>query len=221
MLTYELLPRFEGIRIFGDKLTFDRFYEVIHDINEHSQIIRNKEGLLLDLAYEIRKAKDGERKVLRPSTDVLAGGSEMGTRFGCSILWPSILIQSRQLRTALAFMDHNKGHQAVVYELEWVIENAIGRQFKQSSAEIRELWTLLSPDHSFLEENAITRVYQYAAWTAHHRKISLPGLLRSLNPIYPVLYPMWLEQGATDLISPEEYDRWKDREFPGESLSFA
>jgi hypothetical protein len=37
--------------------------------------------------------------------------------------------------------------------------------------------------------------------------------------MYPFFYKMAAEHGDHTLISPEEYDLWRDRDFPNEGLS--
>jgi hypothetical protein len=119
------------------------------------------------------------------------------------------------LRDSLAFIDHSKRHQAVAYELEFVIEQALVDEFGEKAAELSTQWELLTTRHPFLEEHAETRAAQFAAWTKRERREGFSGLLRSLSPMYPALYPMWARTGdAAHLVSPADYDRWKEREFP-------
>jgi hypothetical protein len=222
MLQYELLPRCEGIRLIGDENTLKQLHEVISEVNEKSVTIRNKEGFFLGLAYDLRKAYEGQRKIYPAQQE---GRSEKGartrvaTRYGVGILWPTILVQSRQLRDGLGFMDSNKLHQAVTFELEWVLESAIRAQFRQSASEVETLWYRMSTDHAYVEENAETRAAQFASWTAAERSKGIRIILQSLDPMYPFFYKMAAEHGDHTLISPEEYDLWRDRDFPNEGLS--
>jgi hypothetical protein len=73
--------------------------------------------------------------------------------------------QCRQLRDSLAFIDHGKEHQSFAYELEFVVEQALEAEFPENASEIRVQWERLSARHPFLEENAETRVAQFAAWS--------------------------------------------------------
>ena len=139
---------------------------------------------------------------------------EAGTCLGFEILWATLLIQCRQLRDSLAFIDHGKEHQIVAYELEFVTEQALEAEFRESFAESKAQWARLSARHPFLEENAGTRAAQFAAWNKRERRNGLAGLLSSLDPMYPSLYPMWVRNGSMYLVSPEEYAQWNNREFP-------
>lgn len=75
-------------------------------------------------------------------------------------------------------------------------------------------WEHLSARHPCVEENAETRVAQFAAWTKRERKNGLAGLLSSLDPMYPELYALWVRDGRKHLVSPEAYGQWKEKEFP-------
>ena len=95
-----------------------------------------------------------------------------------------------------------------------MVEQALDADFPQDAGEIRAQWEGLSAQHSYLEENAETRAAQFAAWTKWERKEGLAGLLSSLNPMYGTLYPIWVRNGSKHLVSPEDYELWKEREFP-------
>lgn len=214
MLTYEGLKECGGIALFSDYLSLQRMWEIVHDVNNRSPIIRDKEGLFIGLAYDIRKAYEGQREKMEPSTLE----PEIGPRFGVKFLWPTLLIQCRQLRDSLAFIDHGKEHQAVTYELEFSIQQAVRREFKADAAEIECEWGRLSADHPFLEENAYTRVAQFAAWSGAERRQGLAGLLASLQPMYPQFYPIWIRSGVKHLVAPQDFQIWREQEFPDPQL---
>jgi hypothetical protein len=125
-----------------------------------------------------------------------------------------LLVQCRQFRNSLVFIDHSKEHQSVAYELEFVVEQALTTEFRENVSEIRAQWERLSARHPFLEENAETRAAQFAAWTKRERRKGPAGLLTSLDPMYPTLYPMAVRNGSMHLVSPDEYAQWTEREFP-------
>ena len=217
MLTYEPLKNCAGIALFGDYLSLRRVHEIVHDVNGRSTIIRDKEGFFLGLAYDIRKASEGQRRQ-RQRDDAQP---QVGRRFGVEFLWPTILVQCRQLRDSLAYIDHSKEHQAVTYELESILERAIKSEFKSNAAAVRAEWERLQPSHRFLEENAETRVAQFADWTSAQRQQCLAGLLTSLDPMYAALYPIWIRQGRRDLVSPNDFAAWREKEFPNLNDDFA
>ncbi|HEX7362260.1 MAG TPA: hypothetical protein VF283_17350 [Bryobacteraceae bacterium] len=210
MFTYKALKNAAGIALLSDYLSLRRAHKIVHNVNERSPLIRDKEGFFLSLAYDLRKAYEGQRRKQKPDPMY----PEIGTRLGVEMLWPTLLVQSRQLRDSLAFLDHGKEHQIVAYELEFLIEQALAAEFQENAPEIKAQWERLSAEHPFLEENAETRAAQFAAWSKRERKNGLAGLLSSLDPMYPELYPLWIRDGREHLISPEEYAQWQEREFP-------
>ena len=125
MLHYERLRNHAGILLVGDYETLKALHEVIHDVNERSPIVRDKEGVFLGLAYDVRKAFERQRRVLEAPED----RPEAGLRFGVEILWPVLLVQTRMLRSSLAFIDTDKWTQAFAYGLEAVIESALKADF--------------------------------------------------------------------------------------------
>lgn len=188
MLTFELIGKSAGIVLYSDYLSLRQIHRIVHDVNERFTLIRDKEGFFVGFAYELRKAYEGNRRKLETSDSEL----ESCPRFGVEILWLTILVQSRQLRDSLAFMDHSKEHQAVAWELEFMIEEAMGLEFKVKASQIKKQWQRLSANHPFMEENAPTRVAQFAAWSEEDRRNGLEGLLTSLDPMYAHMYPLWI-----------------------------
>jgi hypothetical protein len=210
MLAFDLLKNCGGITLISDYLSLRRLHDVIHDINERSSIIRDREGFLIGLAYDVRKAYEKKREIIKAPE----GYPEHGERFGERILWPTILVQCRMMREGLAFMDHGKEHQAVVYELEHILEVAIDTQFKGGATAVKAQWRRLDPAGPYLEENVETRVAQFAGWSKTERRRGLAGLLSSLDPLYERMYPYWVKSGVPYLVSPADYALWNDREFP-------
>lgn len=212
MLTFELIGNCAGVILFNDYLSLRQMHRIVHDVNERSTNIRDKEGFFVGFAYDLRKAYEGQRRNTEPDK----AQPYLGPRFGVEILWPVLLVQSRQLRDSLSFIDHTKEHQAMAWELESVIEQAIETEFENQAAEIKTEWERLSTNQAFVEENAMTRAAQFAAWGNVERREGLAGLLASLNPMYSMLYPLWVRNGAKDrhLVAPADFEVWKEREFP-------
>ena len=210
MFSYKALKNAAGIALFCDYLSLRQANTIIHDVNERSPLIRDKDGFFLGLAYDLRKAYEGQRLTLKGDPDY----PEVGPRMGFEVLWPTIMVQCRQLRDSLAFIDHGKEHQSFAYELEFVVEQALEAEFPENASEIRVQWERLSARHPFVEQNAQTRVAHFAAWTKRDRKNGLAGLLSSLDPMYPALYATGTLDRSMRLVSPEEYAQWNEREFP-------
>lgn len=52
MLSYALLKNHAGLLLTGDYWSLHALHEMVHDINEHSPLVKNKEGAFLGLAYD-------------------------------------------------------------------------------------------------------------------------------------------------------------------------
>lgn len=84
MLSYRLLKNHAGILLIGDYTSLRWLHEVVHDVNERSPLVREKEGMFLSLAYDVRKAYERQREIILPPPHY----DEMGVRYGVQILWP-------------------------------------------------------------------------------------------------------------------------------------
>lgn len=202
MLAFELSPDLSGPLIFGSAETLQAFHEILHDVNERSPIIRDKEGTFLGLAYDVRKAFEGQRTIRKPARGVM----HSGPRLGFEILWPTILVQSRMLRVALGFMDSGKRHQAFTYALEAVVEEALRQDFPAEYQKIHERWLRLVPDHPVLEEKSESRIEHWYHWTKAERRRGIIPLLESLDPMFEIDYKMAVKHGDKVFMSPNEWD---------------
>lgn len=210
MLTYSLLKNHAGIMLTGDYNSLKVLHEVVHDVNERSPLLKNKEGLFLGLAYDVRKAYEQQRKVIKPPEHFPG----MGPRFGVKILWPVLLVQSRILRASMSFIDTTKWQQAIAYNLEAVIESALEADFGARSVVLEERWLRIDPAHPWPEEKLGSRGAIFCSWTKTERQKRLAGLLASLDPMYSSFYSHWSSNGDATLVHPKELDSWTDREWP-------
>lgn len=204
MLTYSLLKNHAGVLLIGDYSSLKALNEVVHEVNEKSPLLKDKEGAFLGLAYDARKAYEQQQEVIKPPEHF----PEIGTRFGVQILWPVLLVQCRMLRSSMSFMDTTKWQQAVAYNLEAVIESALEADFGLQSGVLLERWMRINPANPWPEEKLDSRAAIFSSWTKAERRKRLAGLLASLDAMYPALYSIWLNNGDTTLVSPEELDTW-------------
>ena len=94
MLEYKLTPHHAGMVLWGDFATLHRLHEFIHHLVEESRYIEDKEGFVLGLAYDVRKAFQGSRhRDYRDYPD-----DDRCRVYGVEILWPLILVQVSVLR---------------------------------------------------------------------------------------------------------------------------
>lgn len=211
MLQYQLLRNHAGILLLGDYETLKDLHRVVHDINDRSPLIRDKEGVFLGLAYDVRKAYEGQRKKLKPPESY----PEIGPRFGAEILWPVLLVQARILRSSMAFIDTDKNAQANAYALESVIEYALKADFGGDlGAGLVERWMSIDPAHPWAEEKLNSRGAYYCSLSKAERKKQIDGLLASLDPMYPAFYSIWIHNGAKNLPSPVDLEQWAGAEWP-------
>ena len=166
MLSYRLLKNHAGILLIGDYSSLRWLHEVVHDVNERSPIIKDKEGWFLGLAYDVRKAYEKQREILLPPEHF----DEIGTRYGVQILWPVLLLQERMLRVSLGYLDHSRKHQAITYALEAVIEEALKEDFGPLGQSAIEHWQRLDPIFPDGYDPLDSRGAIFCSWTKAKRK---------------------------------------------------
>ena len=207
MFAFDVLKNHAGIALLSDYSSLRQLHEIVHDINERSPIIHNRdESAFLGLAYDLRKAYEGQREVY-PAPD---GFDEVGTRYGVKILWPVLLTQQRMLRVSLGYMDHGKFHQAAAFELEGVIEEALKRDFGTTAPDVIDAWHRLDPLAPDFFDRLDPRGALFCSWTKAQRKRSLPMLLHSFDALTSSF------RGVDEMgdATPEAIDQWVGREWP-------
>lgn len=210
MISYRLLKDHAGILLLGDYWSLRKLHEIIHDVNNRSPLIQDQEGWFINLAYDVRKAYEGEREVIEQSKDF----GDVGGLYGVKILWPVLLVQQRILRASLAYIDHSKHHQAVTYALEAVIEEAIAEDFGSQSAAIQERWLRLDPASRGLEDKLNSRGAIFCSWKKTQRKNEFSYLLDSFDPMYSTILRSRIQNGEASLLTQEVFDEWGKVEWP-------
>jgi hypothetical protein len=69
---------------------------------------------LLGLAYDVRKAFERQRDIIKPPRHA----ADVGVRYGVNVLWPVYLVQVRLLREAMGFMPTDERDQGLAFLLE-------------------------------------------------------------------------------------------------------
>ena len=210
MLSYSLLKNHAGILLVGDYTSLTWLHEVVHDVNERSPIVKDKEGSFLGLAYDVRKAYERQREVIQPPKHI----EEIGVRYGVQILWPVLMLQQRLLRQSLAFLNHTAKTQTIAYALEAVIEDALREDFGAQAGHIIDLWQRLDPAQPEVFEMIDSRGAIFCSWTKAQRKAGFAQLPSSFDPMYDRLYDIRLKNGEKNLISPGEFAAWENAEWP-------
>lgn len=206
MLEYQLIKNHAGILLIGDYLSLRQLHDVVHDVNERSPLIRNKEGYFLGLAYDIRKAYERQREIVQPPEFY----EEIGVRYGVEIVWPVLLVQQTMLRASLGYLEHSRRHQAVTYALEAVIEEALREDFGAHGEAIVDRWQRLAPMQDVFDQ-LDTRGAIFCSWSGSERERRFASLLQSFDPLYPKFI-----NGSQDsnCVSIEELEKWVGVDWP-------
>jgi len=209
VLSYDLSKSCSGVVLIGDYTSLRSLHTVLHDINERSPLIDDKEGLFLGLAYDVRKAFERQRETIEPP----AHFEEIGVRYGVNILWPVLLVQQRIMRASLAYIDSSALDQAMTYALESVIEVAIKADFPASSADIIELWKQLPTDLRGVAK-LHSRGGLFCSWSKIERARKFKNLLASFSSAYEFSYAERARNEERDLVDPHEFLQWDGSEWP-------
>lgn len=210
MLSHQLLRNHAGLLLVGDYDSLTCLHEVIHDVNDRSPLIAEEDGSFLGLAYDVRKAYEQEREILKPPQGMAA----LGPRYGVQILWPVLLLQQRLLRASLAYIDHGRRHQAIIYALEAVIEDGLKEDFPADGDRLVALWQQLNPVFPSVFAKLDSAGALFLSWTKAERRRRFAALLESLDPMYESSYAWRAERGEKNLVSPDELKRWENTEWP-------
>jgi hypothetical protein len=127
-----------GVSIFGDygdlASLYDTVHEVAHTLDENNILTKGQHQLLMNLAYEIRKAYSGNRL-----TDKIKfnGDDQELHYYGFQFIWTDILIFISTLRHNAGYTQTSKMNQANMYMLEYAIERAMFKYDAEGAAAIK------------------------------------------------------------------------------------
>jgi len=122
MVIAEATEHGSGIFLKGDMLDLQSVHSTIHDLANEATFGIKLQETLLALAYNIRKAYEGQREQVSMGFDDF--GNEV-VYLGVRILWPGFLIRLNLLRHAASLQPTTKKHQAHLYMLEALAEEAL------------------------------------------------------------------------------------------------
>ena len=208
MLNYELTPNHTGFVLWGDYATLKKLQEFVYKVVEESILIEDKEGFILGLAYDARKAFQGERRESHVDND-----GDQNKIFGVEVLWPVILIQVGVLRHAMAFMICNRLDQATMFELEHVVELAARAAIPSTADEIiHSVYQIGTMPYQHIDAVLNSRCCYFIELPAQQRMSLLPKLMETFNPMYDFLAKQnHVKRPA--IISPDAFAEG-DREWP-------
>ena len=209
MLEFKLTRHHAGLVLWGYYAALERAHGLVHRVVEESPVIDDKEGFVLGLAYDLRKAFEGQRsKAFRSDPD----GSRCRI-YGVEILWPVILVQVGLLRQAMGFIVTNRLDQSIMFELEHVVETAVRAAEPGRADEILEwMGRVGSAPYSHLAAVLDSRCRYFIECPPAKRLSTLPRLMETFDPMYEFLaeHRLALRPG---IISPEAF-AGGDREWP-------
>lgn len=184
MLEYKLTPHHAGIVLWGDFATLHRLHELIHHLVAESRYIEDKEGFVLGLAYDVRQAFQGSRH--RDYRDY-PNDDRCGV-YGVEILWPLILVQVSVLRQAMAGIPTSKLDQAMMFELEYVVESAVRAAVPATADEvIHGMRCAAMAPYIHLDTVLDSRCRYFIGLPSRQRLKVLPRLMETFDPMYQLL----------------------------------
>ena len=180
MLEFTLNKHHTGLTLWGDYPALKCLYTLIHELVAQSRLIEDKEGFVLSLAYDVRKAMEGQRlKAWRQNLN------DKTRIYGVQLLWPLILIQIGLLREAMAFLPTTKREQATLFEFEYVLEAAV-RQALPVTAD--ELWLrvrcAMIATYAELDLIIDSRCCYFLELPPAKRLAALDRVLETFDPMY-------------------------------------
>ena len=105
-----------GVKLFGHSDDLKNLHETLHFLCGESEAELDRNEHALSVAYEIRKAFEGQRE---------RQNSESGELFGTRLTWPHIIFYTSYFRQLAGYRSANKEHQSNLARLEYCVESAI------------------------------------------------------------------------------------------------
>lgn len=125
-----------GISIYGLADDLKYAYDVVHylatTLDEGNIELKGRHQLLMNFAYEIRKAYQGSRSL---KTFIQQYGEEI-EYVGIDVVWTDILIFLNVLRDQAGYIPTNRRMQSALYSLEAGIDDAIRAYDPEGADEI-------------------------------------------------------------------------------------
>lgn len=104
MLQYDLTKKHGGLIIWGDYPTLNRLQDLVERVMDMKPINVEVESLMMDLYAELRKTYEGRRHTNVKSFML----DDTHKIYGAAFPWPTILIQTALMRSAMGYLDTTK-----------------------------------------------------------------------------------------------------------------
>ena len=179
MLLLEPTEGAAGVTLWGDCLDLDGLRETIYHLADEETLGGPVSEFLLGLAYDVRHASQGDRLEQEIGTDPI---ERVGYR-GVRILWPFFLVQLSLLRAAASYKPTRSEHQADLYRLEGIANDALVEYDSVAGRACIELLPALGnlPKDYLVEFiSVLARRYVSEGKSGKPRFRKLPALLRQV-----------------------------------------
>lgn len=179
MFRFELTPNNAGIILWGDTAALDELHQFIHFVVEESPLIKSKDGFMLALAYDIRKAREG----CRHTQQYQYQEGDAYQLYGVELLWPLVLLQSAILRRSMSYIQMDKNQLSIMYALEHILESALQEFLPGNRAEVMIKMASSASDSEFewLEDSIDSRCCYFISQSPVNRKEKLDKILCSFG----------------------------------------
>ena len=178
MLRYELTPNNAGFILWGDSEALNELHELIHYIVDESPLIKVKDGFMLSLAYDIRKAREGNRRVEQHQYDQHDTYKLYGVFYG---LWSGTVLNTQKLN---GLYSDRQNQLSVMYAFEYLIESALTESERTTSNDIMLTVKYASDsDFNFIEDNIDSRCCYFISLSGAKKK-QLISIVRSFHSLW-------------------------------------
>ena len=170
MLQSNPTKRGTGVAIYGDYGDLISLYDTVHYIANTLNEATPMHQLLMNFAYEIRHAYQGDR-----DEDVHSYGDGHKVHYyGFNIVWTDIIIFIATLRHCAGYILTQKLNQANLYILEYVVEKALFEYDPEGAHVITE---------NYIQRTNVLNPYVFLIYQAMHIQFvsGVPGKNRFRN----------------------------------------
>ncbi len=181
-----------GIELFGHRDDLESLHDTLHFLCGDSETDLDRHEHALSLAYEIRKAFEGQR---------LNRDSEYGELFGTQLTWPHVIFYTSYFRHLAGYRSTNKEHQANLARLEFCVESSLVEYDAKIGLEVVSLYSGIGAAGANFYAGYVSDIIYTWLYDSGHGKMRfrrLPVLVQSLHVSAPQyrLYALTLEREA-------------------------
>lgn len=174
-----------GIEIFGDYNDFRELHSFIHKASKNDVIPYKFQEYLLGLAFEVRKAYEGQREIKDFGNPVPVFEFERNILYvGFRYEWISHLVSIRLLRWSAAYCPTDLSDQSMLFNLESLTLSALSNY---SPKKAQEIWEQIAVLNIFTDKYPLQWIQEcvckfLTAPNGKKRFEMIPKLLFELSP---------------------------------------